>query len=187
MLWRTFAKPSQVNFFHQNCWYLCSKSQGIGHLDLSRCPFLHKSLQPVLRTVRVVIQPESSGWASGSIACIIIHFNIADAKIPNGWFFSCWSTPYIYIYETDRRKGMPDRPSLLVFKNGIQILFSTSTPWNLKNRCVYLQRNNLLFLPYIGGVCQSNICENVTDAEGLEQASQWHEIFCHDLEVISLD
>ena len=32
------------------------------HLDLSRCPLLHKSLQPVLRTVRVVIQPESSGW-----------------------------------------------------------------------------------------------------------------------------
>ena len=32
------------------------------HLDLSRCPLLHKSLQPpVLRTVRVVIQPESSG------------------------------------------------------------------------------------------------------------------------------
>ena len=33
------------------------------HLDLSRCPLLHKSLQPpVLRTVRVMIQPESSGW-----------------------------------------------------------------------------------------------------------------------------
>ena len=31
------------------------------HLDLSRCPLLHKSLQPLLRTVRVVIQPESSG------------------------------------------------------------------------------------------------------------------------------
>ena len=36
------------------------------HLDLSRCPLLHKSLQPplqpVLRAVRVVIQPASSGW-----------------------------------------------------------------------------------------------------------------------------
>ena len=33
------------------------------HLDLSRCLLLHKSLQPpVLRTVSVVIQPESSGW-----------------------------------------------------------------------------------------------------------------------------
>ena len=33
------------------------------HLDLSRCPLLHKSLQPpVLQTERVVIQPESSGW-----------------------------------------------------------------------------------------------------------------------------
>ena len=35
------------------------------HLDLSRCPLLHQSLQPppVLRTVRVVIQPKSSGWS----------------------------------------------------------------------------------------------------------------------------
>ena len=33
------------------------------HLDLSRCPLLHKSLQPpVLRTYRAVIQRESSGW-----------------------------------------------------------------------------------------------------------------------------
>ena len=31
------------------------------HLDLSRCPLLHKSLLPPLRTVRVVISPESSG------------------------------------------------------------------------------------------------------------------------------
>ena len=32
------------------------------HLNLSRCPLLHKSLQPpVLWTVRVAIQPESSG------------------------------------------------------------------------------------------------------------------------------
>ena len=32
------------------------------HLDLSRCPLLHKSLQPpVLQTERVVIQPKSSG------------------------------------------------------------------------------------------------------------------------------
>ena len=32
------------------------------HLDLSRCPLVHKSLQPpVLRTERVVIQPVSSG------------------------------------------------------------------------------------------------------------------------------
>ena len=33
------------------------------HLDLSRCPLLHKSLQPprVLLTVRVVIEPESLG------------------------------------------------------------------------------------------------------------------------------
>ena len=37
--------------------------QGLVHLDLSRCPLPHNSLQPpVLRTVRVVIQPESSGW-----------------------------------------------------------------------------------------------------------------------------
>ena len=35
------------------------------HLDLSRCPLLHKSLQPpVLQTERVVIQPESSGWVT---------------------------------------------------------------------------------------------------------------------------
>ena len=35
----------------------------VTHLDLSRCPLLHQSLQPpVLRTIRVVIQPESSGW-----------------------------------------------------------------------------------------------------------------------------
>ena len=32
-----------------------------GQLDLSRCPLLHKSLQPPLQTYRVVIQPESSG------------------------------------------------------------------------------------------------------------------------------
>ena len=37
----------------------------IPHLDLSRCPLLHKSLQPP-QTERVVIQPESSGWKSRS-------------------------------------------------------------------------------------------------------------------------
>ena len=37
-------------------------SQSRPHLDLPRCPLLHKSLQPpVLRTYRVVIQPESLG------------------------------------------------------------------------------------------------------------------------------
>ena len=34
----------------------------VHHLDLSMCPLLPKSLQPPLRTYRVVIQPESSGW-----------------------------------------------------------------------------------------------------------------------------
>ena len=33
------------------------------HLDLSKCPLLHKSLLPPgITTVRVVIPPESSGW-----------------------------------------------------------------------------------------------------------------------------
>ena len=46
---------------------LIIKLSGYQHLDLSRCPLLHKSLQPpVLRTVRVVIQPESSGWVISS-------------------------------------------------------------------------------------------------------------------------
>ena len=48
MLWRTFAKPSQVNFF--------------------------------IGTAGICAQNRK---ASGSIACIIIHFTIAGAKIPN--------------------------------------------------------------------------------------------------------
>ena len=42
------------------------------HLDLSRCPLLHKSLQPsVLWTYRVVIQPESSGC--GLLRQVVIY------------------------------------------------------------------------------------------------------------------
>ena len=39
---------------------------GGGHLDLSRCPLLHKVCNlHVLRTYRVMIQPESSGSGVG--------------------------------------------------------------------------------------------------------------------------
>ena len=41
------------------------------HLDLSRCPLLHKSLEPLLRTYRVVIQPESSGC--GLLRQVVIY------------------------------------------------------------------------------------------------------------------
>ena len=44
------------------------------HLDLSRYPLLHKSLQPPLRTVRVMIQPESSGCHCCSYLDCVCHF-----------------------------------------------------------------------------------------------------------------
>ena len=46
------------------CSYAYAMTSCPNHLDLSRCPLLHKSLQPptsVLQTERVVIQPESLG------------------------------------------------------------------------------------------------------------------------------
>ena len=65
-------------------------SQLAHHLDLSRCKLLHKSLQPVLQTVRVVIQPESSGcWPTnrclpchGSGAYTRSHIDLVNSKKP---------------------------------------------------------------------------------------------------------
>ena len=59
-----------------------------GHLDLSRCPLLHKSLQPpVLQTERVVIQPESSGcrWLAISCLHVPIKTEIHHASDCRGW------------------------------------------------------------------------------------------------------
>ena len=42
MLWRIFTKPSQVNFSHRSCWYLCSKSQGIGEHRVYNYTFHHR-------------------------------------------------------------------------------------------------------------------------------------------------
>ena len=55
------------------CGYNLDK-HGRRHLDLSRCPLLHKSLQPM--TVRVVIQPESSGWEEGGLDLLILDHQI---------------------------------------------------------------------------------------------------------------
>ena len=72
------------------CDYTCSSdftSPG-SHLDLSRCPLLHQSLQPpVLRTVRVVIQPESSGcwqWAHSTLQLLIQPWTCAPGT-HYGW------------------------------------------------------------------------------------------------------
>ena len=49
----------------------CSTVLFKDHLDLSRCPLLHKSLQPpCITTVTVVIQPESSGCSK---TCMVFY------------------------------------------------------------------------------------------------------------------
>ena len=73
------------------------------HLDLSRCPLLHKSLQPVLRTVRVVIQPESSGCRASSSTNSYKGDKPCGASYGNGsnmarislFFRSSLSTPHM--------------------------------------------------------------------------------------------
>ena len=60
-------------------------TEHITHLDLLRCPLLHKSLQPPLQTERVVIQPESSGCIyyhdhNGNVVYEITIFNVHDTS-----------------------------------------------------------------------------------------------------------
>ena len=69
MWWPT--SPLLCDDLFNRC-YMMTYFPTVDHLHLSRCPLLHQSLQPrVLRTIRVVIQPESSGWLLTYITNVI--------------------------------------------------------------------------------------------------------------------
>ena len=62
-------------FPYNRLYYFGVSRVMVHHLDLSRCALLHKSLQPP--TVRVVIQPESSGCGSS----ILLTLETCDLRL----------------------------------------------------------------------------------------------------------